>query len=309
MNNNIGGLNYDRLLKLTKEIPHNLDRKIKKEPIPKKLRDEIVERDNYTCWVCGHEGKENGYGNPQWDILGFLHIHHIIPNGKATEDNLVTLCKDCHQIVHTLLYLDGKWKRVIMHSTKKRFQSDYIKQIAESALTEEQVKKLIHVVSHLNHEVLLLLAVSLGLRRDAIVAISLKDVDLKNNQLRLYEKGKERVLPLSLSLAIKLEQHIHTVKKKYRSKWLFPSSHNPEKHISSKTAWNTLNKYLLKANLPQRPFHALHATCIKLCQKKGWHIEQVMKLTNESFRNIKVYYDVPGEEEMLEIAKCKPLFE
>ena len=110
MNNNVRKLNYERLLTLTRDIPFNLDRKIKKEAIPKKLREKIVERDNYTCWVCGHEDKENEYGNPQWDILGTLHIHHIIPNGKATEDNLITLCDKCHKAVHLLLYLDGKWR-------------------------------------------------------------------------------------------------------------------------------------------------------------------------------------------------------
>lgn len=112
MNSSVRKLDYDRLLKLTRDIPSNLDRKIKKEPIPKKLRERIVERDNYTCWVCGYEDKENGYGNPQWGLLGSLHIHHIIPNGKAIESNLTTLCDKCHKVVHLLLYLDGKWKWV-----------------------------------------------------------------------------------------------------------------------------------------------------------------------------------------------------
>lgn len=103
-------IDYERLLELTRDIPWYLDRKIKKEPIPKKLREKIVERDEYICRVCGHEDKENGYGNLQWGIPGSLHIHHIIPNGKATEDNLITLCDKCHKAVHLLLYLDGKWK-------------------------------------------------------------------------------------------------------------------------------------------------------------------------------------------------------
>lgn len=74
------------------------------------MRKTISERDKYICQLCNHEDKKNGYGNPQWNIPGSLHIHHIIPNGAATEDNLITLCEKCHKVVHLLLYLDGKWR-------------------------------------------------------------------------------------------------------------------------------------------------------------------------------------------------------
>lgn len=63
-----------------------------------------------------------------------------------------------------------------------------------------------------------------------------------------------------------------------RTRWLFPSMHDSgKKHIADKTAYNVLAFYLDKAGLPSRPFHSLRATCIKLCQRKGWTIEQVMK--------------------------------
>ena len=178
----------------------------------------------------------------------------------------------------------------------------------EYALTETQVNKLLSVVGRIDHEVLLRIAIELGLRRADVVALEQKNIDF-DKQVILFNETKKgskiHQVPVSDSLAKKIEQHLNVVG---RNKWLFPSSHNPKKHISSKTAWNTLNKYLIKAKLPQRPFHALRATCIKLCQRKGWSIEQVMKLTNDTFRTIKEHYDVPGEEEMLEIAKTKPLF-
>jgi len=49
------------------------------------LRDEVLERDNYRCTICG--GKEN------------LDVHHIKPKRKDGQDvleNLVTLCEKCH---------------------------------------------------------------------------------------------------------------------------------------------------------------------------------------------------------------------
>lgn len=179
----------------------------------------------------------------------------------------------------------------------------------EQALTEAQVKKLLSVIGRIDHEVLLRIAIELGLRRADVVALEQKNIDFEKQIILFNETkkgGKIHQVPISNSLMKKIEQHLNVVGK---NKWLFPSSHNSKKHISSKTAWNILNKYLIKAKLPQRPFHALRATCIKLCQRKGWSIEQVMKLTNDSFRTIKEHYDTPSEEEMLNIAQTKPIFE
>lgn len=178
----------------------------------------------------------------------------------------------------------------------------------EYALTEGQVKKMLLIVGRIDHEVLLRIAIELGLRRADVVAIEQKNIDL-NKQILLFNEtkkgGKIHQVPLSDSLTKLIKQYLNVVGK---NKWLFPSSHGHKKHISSKTAWNILNNYLLKAGLPPRPFHSLRATCIKLCQRKGWSIEQVMKLTNDSFRTIKEHYDIPGEEEMIEVAKKKPMF-
>lgn len=190
----------------------------------------------------------------------------------------------------------------------KKGKSEYKRRSGEYALSEAQVKKLLGVVGRIDHEVLLRVAIELGLRRADVVAIKQANIDL-NKKWLLFEETKKQSrihqVPLSNSLAKLIEQYLNILGK---NEWLFPSSHDKRKHISSKTAWNTLNKYLLKAKLPQRPFHALRATCIKLCQRKGWSIEQVMKLTNDTFRTIKEHYDVPGEEEMREVAERNPLF-
>lgn len=47
-------------------------------------------RDEYTCQVCGSTEGTQG--------------HHIIDyqfGGAADEDNIVTLCEECHQKVHS----------------------------------------------------------------------------------------------------------------------------------------------------------------------------------------------------------------
>ncbi len=105
-------MDYDLILRLIDiNIPDNLDRSVKKEPVTKELRMKIVERDNKSCCICGLKGE---YGNPGFDIPGKLAIHHIIPNGKATLENTITLCRYCHNAIHALLYASGKWRYVTM---------------------------------------------------------------------------------------------------------------------------------------------------------------------------------------------------
>lgn len=62
-------------------------------------RQEILERDHYECQWC----KENGKVTTQFDsILEIDHIkeleHH--PELALDNDNLRTLCKDCHNKRH-----------------------------------------------------------------------------------------------------------------------------------------------------------------------------------------------------------------
>lgn len=60
----------------------------------KRMRDKTRERDNNTCQVCGYEWEEGEMK---------LDVHHIIPLKKFekpekanTLDNLITLCRECH---------------------------------------------------------------------------------------------------------------------------------------------------------------------------------------------------------------------
>lgn len=87
--------NWDLLLKLTRDIPNNLDITKSKEVIPKDVSEFIRNRDK-VCKLCG-SSKD-------------LVVHHIIPNGPSTPDNLILLCRRCHYVVHLLLWVSGKWK-------------------------------------------------------------------------------------------------------------------------------------------------------------------------------------------------------
>jgi len=63
-----------------------------KSPKWQKKRLEILERDNFTCQICGNKNDE-------------LHVHHIFytRNTKLWDyENyaLITLCGNCHEWIH-----------------------------------------------------------------------------------------------------------------------------------------------------------------------------------------------------------------
>ena len=89
-------VNYEHLLYLTKDVPKGLDWNEKKEDISQKIHRKIWGDNNGECYVCGRNGAVE---------------HHRLPNGDADENNLFILCHECHQVVHLLLFIDGKWKK------------------------------------------------------------------------------------------------------------------------------------------------------------------------------------------------------
>ena len=80
--------------KLVNKVPFGT-RYYDRIPIAKTIQEKVFKRDHYTCRMCN--------GLVSRDTV----CHHIIPSGKATLDNLVTICVVCHDIVHTFLGRKG----------------------------------------------------------------------------------------------------------------------------------------------------------------------------------------------------------
>lgn len=61
------------------------------------IRSEIIHRDNYICFRCEMIAER----------MGDLSVHHLLPRnegGKENEENLITLCHPCHDIVEEAGY-------------------------------------------------------------------------------------------------------------------------------------------------------------------------------------------------------------
>lgn len=72
----------------------------------------VLNRDNYTCQHCKGKSKDSR-----------LHAHHIVFRsnwGSDEADNLVTLCKTCHDLLHSgeIKLKGGKAKGQLRHATQ-----------------------------------------------------------------------------------------------------------------------------------------------------------------------------------------------
>ncbi|WP_241777643.1 HNH endonuclease signature motif containing protein [Streptomyces sp. CT34] len=68
------------------------DEAVKRRAPTRKLRMQVLKRDNYRCVVCGRRATDHT------DLE--IHVHHLVPwrmHGPTAEENLVTLCGTCHK--------------------------------------------------------------------------------------------------------------------------------------------------------------------------------------------------------------------
>jgi 5-methylcytosine-specific restriction endonuclease McrA len=106
---------WERLKRAVDSVPLVIDKTQKKGVLDPRDRLHFERRDKGVCWICGqvnHYGSNNIYSMYTYNSSGVSHLHHIIPNGPTTDNNIMTLCTHCHQVVHQILYLSGKWRYV-----------------------------------------------------------------------------------------------------------------------------------------------------------------------------------------------------
>lgn len=181
----------------------------------------------------------------------------------------------------------------------------------EKALTADEWTKLQACIDNLEDEVLFKLAISTGIRREDIghspkydTGIRLSDItELPNGtgKLKFTEHKKKRIheVPLSREMMRLIKLLVNSRDKTHKSPYLIT--------YSGRTAHRKLQEYCDKAQIPKRPFHALRATCIKFCQRAGWRVEEVAKLTGDTIAVIQEHYSTPSESEMQEAIEKKAI--
>jgi predicted HNH restriction endonuclease len=103
-----GALSKDRMIQDAEGYEGNENRKAVQKHLQRERRSHLAtlrkQYDNFVCQVCGFDYTKI-YGNLGDD---FAEAHHIVPLGKndnqriTTIDDLITVCANCHRMLHRL---------------------------------------------------------------------------------------------------------------------------------------------------------------------------------------------------------------
>lgn len=179
----------------------------------------------------------------------------------------------------------------------------------EHALTLEESALVLGFVDDVDSYVAIKLAMATGIRREDLAALKWSGVDFVGSKISYYEKKKRRTWTVFIDQGM-----VSDLKKLFNLKrnrhYLFTGGSEViygQGHVTGRTLWNRFQKVLDDAGLKRRPFHALRATCVKLCQAKGWTVEQTAKHIGDTVRVVQEHYSAPSMGEMQSVAQEKPL--
>lgn len=166
----------------------------------------------------------------------------------------------------------------------------------EKALSRKEYEKLVSVIDNIGDELLIKMAVTTGLRREDLCNVKVHNINLDDGLMTFHEskKNTDRPIYLNPEVILLIKKYLNT---QDRRENLFP--------FSGRTAYRHLNHWCRIAEIPERPFHALRATCVKFCQAAGWKPEEVSKLTGDTIRVIQEHYATPSDGDMKEAVTKK----
>lgn len=175
----------------------------------------------------------------------------------------------------------------------------------ERALTKAQVDQVVSAAKTTEEKLLMQIGFNVGLRRDDLVSLELKNIKLNEARIDFNEKKKgNRIRSVSIpqTLVGELSRYIITLPK--TQVYLFPAREINTKngYMSSRTAYTIFNKLCGECGIRTPiPIHAMRSTSAKILKQKGWSIEQVAKHLGDTVQTVQHYYTVPSSEEMKEL--------
>jgi len=194
----------------------------------------------------------------------------------------------------TLILCMGE-KANIIKKKKKIFES-----YTKHALSNIDYKKLLQVCNKKEDQLLLQIAVEVGLRRLDISKILISNIDLPNKKITFHEhkKNRDRTLPMPNALAQEIGMYLQTVPKE--QKYLFGWG---KSEFGDYTAYRRFNALCRQAGIPERPFHALRGTCYKFKKDAGWSVEQAAYLLGDTIQVAMEHYGAPTDAEIEKLVR------
>ncbi len=135
--------------------------------------------------------------------------------------------------------------------------------------------------------IIVILALSTGARRGEIENLTWQDIDFNRNVIVLNEtkNNERRVIPLTGHALNILKQHNKI--RRINSDLVFPSLHNPQKHISIQTAWKNA---LTKAEIENFRFHDLRHSAASYLAMNGASLAEIAEvLGHKTLQMVKRY--------------------
>ena len=170
------------------------------------------------------------------------------------------------------------------------------------AFSESEVERLLAASGTLADYTMILLASRYGFRREDIVRLKIRDINIEQQTITFHEKKKDRTrtIPIEYDVAMDLKRYIATMPK--NTIYLLPFQ-------DGSTAWRHLQDLCRVAGIPVppgrtgRPFHALRGTCLKLRQKQGWTVNECASLVGDEPGTVFKHYLTTTPTELAEKMK------
>ena len=179
---------------------------------------------------------------------------------------------------------------------KKRTFESYTKH----ALSETDFKKLIRACNRKEDQILLQLAVELGLRRLDISKILIKNITISDDPktasrliFHEHKKGRDRDLAIPDYLAQEIGMYLQTLPRD--QKYLFTWG---KSEYGDYTAYRRFNDLCERAGIPTRPFHALRGTAYKFKKSQGWTVEEAAALLGDTVSVAMEHYGTPSDADI-----------
>ncbi len=152
------------------------------------------------------------------------------------------------------------------------------------ALTKEEVKKLLSVISPLRKRdrLIVLLLYGTGLRVSELCNLKIKDVDLNRGiiTVRRGKGAKDRLVPLSKPIIKEIREYLAL--REDSSEYLLVEERRERKdRISPKTVWYILNKYGKKAGIKVTPHMLRHSFATHMLEN-GVDIRVIQEILGHS---------------------------
>ncbi|MCJ7697790.1 MAG: site-specific integrase [Thermoplasmata archaeon] len=173
------------------------------------------------------------------------------------------------------------------------------------ALTEIDYKKLVQACNKKEDQILIQLAVELGLRRLDISKILISNIKISENREQAsrityheHKKNRDRTIALPDALAQEIGMYLQTLPpdQKYLFRW-------GKSKFGDFTAYRRFNDLCVRAGIQERPFHALRGSAYKFKKAQGWSVEQAAALLGDSIDVAMKHYGTPSDAEIDELMR------